>query len=70
MLLNLTHVFLNDTFLDFLPANIGRMVKLEILEVRDNHLTMIPKSMNRLQDLKRLDIGSNEFTQLVGFLGI
>ena len=24
MLLNLTNVYLNDTFLDFLPANIGR----------------------------------------------
>ena len=26
MLFNLTHVYLNDTFLDFLPANIGRYV--------------------------------------------
>ena len=28
MLLSLTHVYLNDTFLDFLPANIGRYVVL------------------------------------------
>ncbi len=43
LLLNLTYVSLNDTFLEFLPANIGRLAKLEVLEVRENHLAALPK---------------------------
>ena len=33
MLLSLTHVYLNDTFLDFLPANIGRYVLFDFIVI-------------------------------------
>ncbi|KAF7253727.1 Leucine-rich repeat-containing protein 7 [Varanus komodoensis] len=41
-LLNLTQLYLNDAFLEFLPANFGRLVKLRILELRENHLKTLP----------------------------
>ncbi|XP_030782813.1 erbin isoform X1 [Rhinopithecus roxellana] len=72
-LLNLTQLYLNDAFLEFLPANFGRYVicflycrltKLQILELRENQLKMLPKTMNRLTQLERLDLGSNEFTEV------
>jgi Leucine-rich repeat (LRR) protein len=43
-----------------------RLVKLRILEIRENHLKTLPKSFGRLVELERLDIGNNEFTELVG----
>ncbi|KAH9523504.1 hypothetical protein Btru_040175 [Bulinus truncatus] len=66
---NLTHLYLNDTFLDFLPGSFGRMVKLKILEMRENHLKTLPKSFGRLMDLERLDVGNNEFTELSDVIG-
>ena len=42
-----------------------RLVKLKILEIRENHLKTLPKSFGRLAELERLDIGNNEFTDLV-----
>ncbi|MBN3307318.1 LRRC7 protein, partial [Amia calva] len=62
--LNLTQLFLNDAFLEYLPANFGRLTKLRILELRENHLKTLPKSIHRLTQLERLDLGSNEFTEL------
>uniref|UniRef100_A0A8C2XV34 PDZ domain-containing protein n=1 Tax=Capra hircus TaxID=9925 RepID=A0A8C2XV34_CAPHI len=66
-LLNLTQLYLNDAFLEFLPANFGRLTKLQILELRENQLKMLPKTMNRLTQLERLDLGSNEFTEVISF---
>lgn len=59
---------MNETYLEFLPANFGRLVNLRILEVRLNNLITLPKSMVRLVSLQRLDIGGNEFTELVSTL--
>lgn len=53
------------TLQEYLPANFGRLVCLEVLELRDNQLNTLPKSLVRLTKLRRLDIGSNEFSQLV-----
>ncbi|XP_009583230.1 PREDICTED: protein LAP2, partial [Fulmarus glacialis] len=63
-LLNLTQLYLNDAFLEFLPANFGRLTKLQILELRENQLKILPKTMSRLTQLERLDLGSNEFTEV------
>lgn len=68
-LLGLEELYLNDTFLEFLPANFGRLVNLRILELRDNNLITLPKSMSRLTQLRRIDIGNNEFTELPEVIG-
>lgn len=68
-LIGLAELYLNDTFLDFLPANFGRLINLRILELRDNNLITLPKSMSRLQQLRRIDIGNNEFKELPEVIG-
>lgn len=68
-LIGLEELYLNDTFLEFLPANFGRLVNLRILELRDNNLITLPKSMSRLTQLRRIDIGNNEFTELPEVIG-
>jgi len=64
-LVNLEELFLNDTYLEFLHANFGRLTKLKILELRENSLQSLPKSMSRLHHLQRLDIGQNDISELV-----
>lgn len=68
-LLALEELYLNDTFLEYLPANFGRLTNLRILELRDNNLITLPKSVSRLLHLRRLDIGNNEFTELPDVIG-
>ena len=65
MLINLKELYLNDTFLEYLPGSFGRLSNLRVLEVRENRLKTLPKSMSRLTDLERLDIGTNEFDMFV-----
>uniref|UniRef100_A0A7N6C1C9 PDZ domain-containing protein n=1 Tax=Anabas testudineus TaxID=64144 RepID=A0A7N6C1C9_ANATE len=56
-LLNLTQLYLNDAFLEFLPASFGRLVcSLVWIEIN--------KSMQKLTQLERLDLGSNEFAEV------
>lgn len=64
-LISLEELYLNDTSLDYLPANIGRLVQLRILELRDNRLSTLPKAFARFSRLVRLDIGQNDFNYLV-----
>ena len=64
-LIALQELYLNDTSMEFLPANFGRLVNLRILELRENPLLTLPKSISRLTALQRLDIGQNEFSELV-----
>ncbi|KAH8254073.1 hypothetical protein KR032_008325 [Drosophila birchii] len=68
-LISLQELLLNETYLEFLPANFGRLVNLRILELRLNNLITLPKSMVRLVNLQRLDIGGNEFTELPEVVG-
>jgi hypothetical protein len=63
-LVALEELYLNDTFLEFLPANFGRLTKLRLLELRENQLATLPKSMARLTALTRLDLGQNDVTDL------
>lgn len=64
-LINLTELYLNDTFLEYLPGSFGRLSKLKILEIRENRLKTLPKSLDNLVNLERLDIGTNEFEVFV-----
>lgn len=64
-LVNLEELFLNDTYLEFLHANFGRLTKLKVLELRENAIQTLPKSMSRLHHLQRLDIGQNDLADLV-----
>nr|XP_006819738.1 PREDICTED: protein LAP2-like [Saccoglossus kowalevskii] len=71
-LLNLTHLYLNDTFLDYLPANFGRLVKLKILEIRENHLKSLPKYpevVGTLVNLTELWVDSNTLSKIPSFIG-
>ena len=63
-LVSLTELYLSDCFLDFLPANFGRLAKLRILELRENSLTSLPKSMARLVSIVRLDLSQNQFSEV------
>ena len=56
-------------FLEFLPANFGRLSSLKILELRENGLTSLPKSLNRLVHLERLDLGQNDISELPEVIG-
>uniref|UniRef100_A0A3B3VJW9 Leucine-rich repeat-containing protein 7 n=1 Tax=Poecilia latipinna TaxID=48699 RepID=A0A3B3VJW9_9TELE len=61
-LLNLTQLFLNDAFLEYLPANFGRLSKLRILELRENHLKTMP-------NLKELWLDNNSLQSIPGSIG-
>ena len=68
-LLSITELYLNDTFLEFLPANFGRLSRLRILELRENSLGTLPKSLSRLADLRRLDMGNNDLAEVPEVVG-
>ena len=68
-MLALEEFYLSDTFLDFLPANFGRLTKLRVLELRENQLATLPKSMSRLTSLRRLDLGQNDLCDLPDVVG-
>ena len=68
-LLSITELYLNDTFLEFLPANFGRLSRLRILELRENSLGTLPKSLSRLSDLRRLDMGNNDLAEVPEVVG-
>ncbi|MCJ8742848.1 hypothetical protein PDJAM_G00087200 [Pangasius djambal] len=59
-LLSLTQLYLNDAFLEFLPASFGRLTKLQILELRENQLKMLPK----LTKLQILELRENQLKML------
>lgn len=63
--LSLEELCLNDTQLEFIPANIGRLINLRVLELRDNKISQIPKAVSHLMQLYRLDIGQNDFIDFV-----
>lgn len=66
--LSLEELCLNDTQLEFIPANIGRLINLRVLELRDNKISQIPKAVSRLMQLYRLDIGQNDFIDFVSIM--
>uniref|UniRef100_A0A3Q2WLW2 Leucine rich repeat containing 7 n=1 Tax=Haplochromis burtoni TaxID=8153 RepID=A0A3Q2WLW2_HAPBU len=82
-LLNLTQLFLNDAFLEYLPANFGRLSKLRILELRENHLKTIvcsvkmsvflfacqPEVLEQIHNLKELWLDNNSLQTIPGSIG-
>lgn len=64
-LIFLEKLYMSGTMIDFIPANIGRLARLRIFELRDNVITTLPKAFARLTSLICLDIGYNDFTELV-----
>ena len=71
MLISLRELYLNDTFLEYLPGSFGRLahndylVRFSVLEVRETRLKTLPKSLSRLTELERLDVGTNDFDVFV-----
>uniref|UniRef100_A0A3B3QC61 Leucine rich repeat containing 7 n=1 Tax=Paramormyrops kingsleyae TaxID=1676925 RepID=A0A3B3QC61_9TELE len=72
-LLNLTQLFLNDAFLEYLPANFGRLSKLQVLEqihnlkelwMDNNSLQTMPGSVGKLRQLRYLDLSKNRIETL------
>lgn len=55
---------LNTCAIVFLPANVGKLVNLETLELRENYLENLPPTIKKLQKLKLLDMGRNNFEDL------
>uniref|UniRef100_A0A3B4D3U8 Disease resistance R13L4/SHOC-2-like LRR domain-containing protein n=1 Tax=Pygocentrus nattereri TaxID=42514 RepID=A0A3B4D3U8_PYGNA len=71
-LLNLTQLFLNDAFLEYLPANFGRLSKLLLEQIHNlkelwldnNSLQTIPGSIGKLRQLRYLDLSKNRIESL------
>jgi len=63
--LSLEELCLNDTQLEFVPANIGRLINLKVLELRDNRISQLPRAVSHLMQMFRLDIGQNDFIEFV-----
>uniref|UniRef100_A0A8C6Q7Z6 Leucine-rich repeat-containing protein 7 n=1 Tax=Nothobranchius furzeri TaxID=105023 RepID=A0A8C6Q7Z6_NOTFU len=66
-LLNLTQLFLNDAFLEYLPANfevLEQMHSLKELWLDNNSLQSIPGSIGKLRQLRYLDLAKNRIESL------
>uniref|UniRef100_A0AAQ5YQM3 Disease resistance R13L4/SHOC-2-like LRR domain-containing protein n=1 Tax=Amphiprion ocellaris TaxID=80972 RepID=A0AAQ5YQM3_AMPOC len=66
-LLNLTQLFLNDAFLEYLPANfevLEQIHNLRELWLDNNSLQSIPGSLGKLRQLRYLDLAKNRIEQL------
>ncbi|KAA0712898.1 Leucine-rich repeat-containing protein 7 [Triplophysa tibetana] len=65
-LLNLTQLFLNDAFLEYLPANFGRSIhrlsQLERLDLGSNEFSEM--SIGKLRQLRYLDLAKNRIESL------
>ncbi|KAM9693839.1 erbin isoform 1-T1 [Trichechus inunguis] len=72
-LLNLTQLYLNDAFLEFLPANFGRtmnrLTQLERLDLGSNEFTEVPEVLEQLSGLKEFWMDGNRLTFIPGFIG-
>ncbi|ESO01354.1 hypothetical protein HELRODRAFT_192304 [Helobdella robusta] len=66
---NLTYLCLNDISLNRLPCDIGSLVNLENLELRENFIKYLPSSMSLLKKLRILDLGNNLIEELPNVLG-
>uniref|UniRef100_A0A3B4ARK6 Leucine-rich repeat-containing protein 7 n=1 Tax=Periophthalmus magnuspinnatus TaxID=409849 RepID=A0A3B4ARK6_9GOBI len=65
-LLNLTQLFLNDAFLEYLPANfvLEQIHNLKELWMDNNSLQNIPGSIGKLRQLRYLDLAKNRIESL------
>ena len=45
------------------PAEIGQLQKLEILDLSENQLTGLPNELGNLKNLKTLDLSGNNYSE-------
>ena len=55
---------LDSNHLISLPSDIGQLVRLERLSVRNNALVSLPVTISQLQKLSLLDVSSNNLAEL------
>uniref|UniRef100_A0A4W4G753 Leucine-rich repeat-containing protein 7 n=1 Tax=Electrophorus electricus TaxID=8005 RepID=A0A4W4G753_ELEEL len=69
-LLNLTQLFLNDAFLEYLPANFGRLSKL-LTWVCAHEIEMLyyPEVLEQIHNLKELWLDNNSLQTIPGSIG-
>uniref|UniRef100_A0A7N8XH91 Leucine-rich repeat-containing protein 7 n=1 Tax=Mastacembelus armatus TaxID=205130 RepID=A0A7N8XH91_9TELE len=78
-LLNLTQLFLNDAFLEYLPANFGsifspvrsihRLTQLERLDLGSNEFSELPEVLEQIHNLKELWLDNNSLQSIPGTIG-
>uniref|UniRef100_A0A3P8RG83 PDZ domain-containing protein n=1 Tax=Astatotilapia calliptera TaxID=8154 RepID=A0A3P8RG83_ASTCA len=78
-LLNLTQLFLNDAFLEYLPANFGsgffplrsihRLTQLERLDLGSNEFSEVPEVLEQIHNLKELWLDNNSLQTIPGSIG-
>uniref|UniRef100_A0A8C2FZ52 Erbb2 interacting protein n=1 Tax=Cyprinus carpio TaxID=7962 RepID=A0A8C2FZ52_CYPCA len=72
-LLSLTQLYLNDAFLEFLPASFGRsmhkLTQLERLDLGSNEFTEVPEVLEQLTGIRELWMDGNKLTFLPGMIG-
>lgn len=54
----------NNQLKSALPTGVGRLQKLEALDLRGNALTALPEELGQLKCLKTLDVSENQLTSL------
>jgi len=60
----LTHLYLHDNNIKFLPEFIGKLNNLKILNLSFNHLRALPASITSLNNLESLNISYNPVKSL------
>uniref|UniRef100_A0A674D6J6 Leucine rich repeat containing 7 n=1 Tax=Salmo trutta TaxID=8032 RepID=A0A674D6J6_SALTR len=77
-LLNLTQLFLNDAFLEYLPypalrlwvlGSIHRLSQLERLDLGSNEFTELPEVLEQIHNLKELWMDNNSLQKIPGCIG-
>ena len=64
-MLNLNHnELIHDKICPWLPAEIGKLTSLKVLDLRGNQLTSLPAEIRQLTSLERLNLSDNEFTDV------
>jgi len=52
-----------------LPSQLGKLVRLQVLSVRNNALIALPSETTKLKALQELDLYSNKIAKLPSSLG-
>lgn len=69
MLVELKELLVFDNQLKALPASIGKLSELELLDVSENHITELPEEFGGLVTLKDCNLGDNKLTALPRSIG-
>jgi len=64
LLRRITHLLLNDCFLEYLPEGLFSLSALELLSLANNSLSEIPPAIASLDAIQTLDIQENHFTEI------